>query len=161
VRIGIKSERDAAAGAAFILIGVSFAVGAFSYSFGNAARPGPGYFPFGLGVLLAILGFRVFLSGLRFSRWKNSLGQAAEPVDRIDRWAVRPLFWVHIGLLVFGLLLPHLGMLICLPLLILIASKASENFNWREAALNAAVVTFISWLIFVKVLKLQIPIWPT
>ena len=52
----IKSERDFWAGMMFLLVGIGFAWGATTYSFGSSARPGPGYFPFGLGVLLALLG---------------------------------------------------------------------------------------------------------
>ena len=40
----------------FLVVGVAFAWGSTAYSFGSSARPGPGYFPFGLGVILAILG---------------------------------------------------------------------------------------------------------
>ena len=32
----------------FLAIGIGFAVGARFYSMGDSARPGPGYFPFGL-----------------------------------------------------------------------------------------------------------------
>ena len=52
----IKSQRDFWSGLMFLVIGIAFAWGATAYSFGNSARPGPGYFPFGLGVLLALLG---------------------------------------------------------------------------------------------------------
>ena len=52
----IKSEKDFWSGLMFIVAGVAFAYGATNYSFGSSARPGPAYFPFGLGVLMAILG---------------------------------------------------------------------------------------------------------
>ena len=52
----IKSEKDFWSGLMFIAVGVAFAWGATNYSFGSSARPGPAYFPFGLGVLMAILG---------------------------------------------------------------------------------------------------------
>ena len=35
-----------------IVVGIAFAWGATLYNFGTSARPGPGYFPFGLGILL-------------------------------------------------------------------------------------------------------------
>ena len=54
----IKSRRDFWSGLMFLVTGAAFAWGATIYSFGNSARPGPGYFPFGLGILLAILGAR-------------------------------------------------------------------------------------------------------
>src|SRR6187431_2425896 len=78
----IKSERDFWAGMMFLVIGVAFAWGATTYSFGSSARPGPGYFPFGLGVLLALLGalelFKALISSWasdEFS-WKATVGNA-------------------------------------------------------------------------------------
>ena len=52
----IKSQKDFWSGLMFVATGLGFAAGATNYSFGTSARPGPGYFPFGLGILLAILG---------------------------------------------------------------------------------------------------------
>lgn len=43
----------------FAAVGTSFAVGAFNFDIGSAARMGPGYFPFLLGVLLAVLGVEI------------------------------------------------------------------------------------------------------
>ena len=54
--VQIKSQKDFWSGVMFILAGVGFAWGATNYNFGSAARPGPGYFPFGLGILLAMTG---------------------------------------------------------------------------------------------------------
>jgi hypothetical protein len=45
----IKSEKDFWSGLLFVAVGVGFAWGATVYSFGSSARPGPAYFPFGLG----------------------------------------------------------------------------------------------------------------
>ena len=51
----IQSQKDFWSGVMFIVVGVSFAWGAIAnYNFGSSARPGPGYFPFGLGALLAV-----------------------------------------------------------------------------------------------------------
>ena len=50
----IKSQRDFWSGLMFILVGIAFAWGAAAnYNFGSSARPGPAYFPIGLGVLLS------------------------------------------------------------------------------------------------------------
>ena len=52
----IKSQKDFWAGLMFIVVGLGFSYGALEYNFGSSARPGPAYFPFGLGLLLGILG---------------------------------------------------------------------------------------------------------
>ena len=55
----IKSQKDFWSGLMFVVVGIVFAWGATNYSFGVAARPGPGYFPFGLGILLSLVGLLV------------------------------------------------------------------------------------------------------
>ena len=60
----IKSEKDFWSGIMFLVVGIVFAVGATNYSMGTSARPGPGYFPLILSVILAILGAIVLFKSL-------------------------------------------------------------------------------------------------
>ena len=52
----IRSQKDFASGLMFVIVGVIFASIATTYNMGTAAKMGPGYFPFWLGVLMAIIG---------------------------------------------------------------------------------------------------------
>ncbi len=63
-QVKIKSQRDFWSGLMFVAVGLAFAWGATNYSFGTSARPGPGYFPFGLGMLMAMLGAFVLFKAL-------------------------------------------------------------------------------------------------
>ncbi|WP_377156824.1 tripartite tricarboxylate transporter TctB family protein [Roseateles sp. UC29_93] len=149
----IKSQRDFWSGLMFVVVGVAFAWGsATNYSFGSSARPGPGYFPFGLGVLLALLGAVVLFKALTIE------SEGGQPVGA---FAWKPLVIVVGAIIVFGLALPRLGMIITLPLLITIASLASDEFRWRDALLSSVVLTAGSYAIFIWGLNLVIPIWPT
>ena len=60
----VKSQKDLWSGLLFVTAGIVFAVGATGYSLGHSARPGPGYFPLGLGILLALLGLVVLAKAL-------------------------------------------------------------------------------------------------
>lgn len=147
----IKNQRDFWAGTMFLVVGVAFAWGATSYSFGASARPGPGYFPFGLGILLALLGLiELFKSVTVEPGGEHLIGPVA--------W--KPLLLVTGAVAVFGLTLPRLGLLIALPLLVIISSLAGEEFKWREAILNSIVLTAGSWVIFSWGLNLVIPLLP-
>ena len=148
----IKSQRDFWAGLMFVVVGVSFAWGATSYNFGASAKPGPGYFPFGLGILLAILGALVLFKALTIET------DGGEPVGAFP-W--RPLLIIIGSVALFGVLLPRLGMVIALPLLVVTSSLAGAEFHWGEALINAAVLTIGSYLIFSVGLGLTIPLWPT
>lgn len=148
----IKSQKDFWSGLMFIAVGIGFAWGATNYSFGTSARPGPGYFPFGLGVLLAVLGAMVLFKALTLE---------VEGGDRIGAWAWRPLAIIVISVAGFGFILPRLGMIASLPLLVIVSAMAGDEFHWKDAVVNAIVLTVGSWLIFIYGLKLTIPLWPS
>jgi fumarate reductase subunit C len=148
----IKSERDFWSGLMFVVVGIAFAWGATTYSFGSSARPGPGYFPFGLGILLAVLGAMVLFKALTIE---------TEDGEKFGDFAWRPLVVVLGAVALFGFILPRLGLLISLPILVVLSSWASDEFSWKGALINAAVLTAMSWVIFVKGLSLTIPVLPT
>jgi len=147
----IKSQRDFWSGLMFVVVGVVFAVGATNYSMGASARPGPGYFPLILSIIMAILGAIVLFKALTIET------EGGDPIGSI---AWKPLIVIVVAILVFGALLPRLGMVITIPILIVITSFAGDEFGWKGVIANAVVLTLSSWLIFVLGLKLTIPMWP-
>jgi len=149
--MNIKSQKDFVSGIALIVVGGAFAIGATSYSFGTAVRPGPGYFPFGLGIILAILGLIVLF---------GSLTQGKKNGDPIGAIPWRPLICVVGAIVFFGFFLPKLGFLISFPLMIILTSAGGNEFTWKDAILNAVILTVLSYLIFIYGLQLTIPVWP-
>ncbi|MDP1902084.1 MAG: tripartite tricarboxylate transporter TctB family protein [Rubrivivax sp.] len=147
----IKSEKDFWSGLMFLAIGVGFAWGATNYSFGVSARPGPAYFPFGLGVLMALLGCLVLFKALTFE---------VEGGDKIGPWAWRPLIMITGTVAIFGWTLPHIGLVLALPILVFVASLAGDEFHWKDALVSSVVLTIGSWAAFVYGLGLIIPMWP-
>jgi Tripartite tricarboxylate transporter TctB family len=147
----IKSQKDFWSGLMFLAVGIAFAWGATNYSFGTSARPGPGYFPFGLGILLAILGAIVLFKALTVET------AGGDPVGSL---AWKPLIFIVTTVAVFGWALPHLGMVIAIPILVVVASLAGDEHHWGESLVNAAILTAGSWAIFVLGLSLTIPVWP-
>ena len=148
----IKSQRDFWSGLMFVAVGLAFAWGASNYSFGQSARPGPGYFPFGLGVLMALLGGVVLFKALTIE------SEGGVPIGDI---AWKPLAVIVGAVVLFGVLLPRLGMFISLPVLVLVSAFASDEFHWKDALINAILLTAGSWFIFIYGLKLTIPLLPT
>ena len=148
----IKSQKDFWSGLMFLSIGVGFAWGATNYSFGAAARPGPGYFPFGLGIILALIGAFILF---------ESLVVETEDGEPVGTWAWKPMILIVASVALFGFILPRLGMVLSLPILIVVASLAGDEFHWKDAIISIVVLTLGSWLIFIKGLSLVIPLWPT
>ena len=83
-----KNPEDFWSGLMFAVAGVGFAIGAMNYSMGSSVRPGPGYFPLGLGLLLGLIGLVIigksFLAAagdapLAPIRWRGSRRNARPP----------------------------------------------------------------------------------
>ena len=156
----IKSQKDFFSGLMFTLVGGAFALGATNYSVGTGARMGPGYFPMLLGVVLALLGaFIIFYS----------LVEHAEDGDKVGSFAWRPIGYVLGSNLAFGILLgglpsfglPAMGLIVAIYALVIIASKAGDNFVLKDVLLLATLLAVGSYLAFIVLLKLQMPVWPT
>jgi Tripartite tricarboxylate transporter TctB family len=61
---------------------------------------------------------------------------------------------------VFGLMLKGLGLVVCVTLLVLIASAASHEMRKKEVIASVVVLCGMAVGIFVYGLKLQMPVWP-
>ncbi len=150
--MNIKSQKDFWSGLMFLVVGVAFAWGSTTYNFGSSARPGPAYFPFGLGVLTAVLGAVLLFKALTIE---------TEGGDPIGAWAWKPLLIITLAVGVFGWALPHLGMFVSLPMLVVASALAGDEFHWKDAIINSIVLTAGSWFIFIWGLKLTIPLLPS
>ena len=147
----IKSQRDFFSGLMFIIAGVIFAVGATNYSMGSSAKPGAGYFPLILSVIMAILGAIVLFKSLTIET------EGGDPIGSI---AWRPLLVIIASIAVFGFALPRLGMFITIPLLIVMVSFAGDEFSWKGVIANSIILTAFSWVVFIWGLNLTIPLKP-
>lgn len=156
----LKSQKDFFSGLMFMSVGAAFAWGASHYSMGSGARMGPGYFPLILGVILAVLGCVISAKAL-------AVGPADG--DKIGKFAVKPLFFIIVANLVFGasigglpaIGLPPLGLIAGIYLLTFIAANGGEEFKLKEVAILATILSLMSYLAFIVLLKLQFPVWPT
>ena len=97
--MNIKSQKDFFSGLMFMGVGVAFAWGATTYNVGEGARMGPGYFPLMLGILLTVIGAAITFTALVVE---------AEGGGKIGKWAWKPLFFIILANVVFGILLAGL-----------------------------------------------------
>lgn len=145
----IKNPKDFWSGVLFMVVGIAAILLSSRYPMGSAARMGPGYFPRGLGGLLMFLGALVLIRGLRID------GEA------VPRFVVRPLVFVLVTVVVFGIVVPYTGVLLGTVGLIFITSMASPEFRWKEALLAGVLLAALAVAVFIVGLKLQLPIWPS
>ncbi len=156
----IKSERDFFSGLMFMVAGSAFAWGATKYTVGTAARMGPGYFPLMLGIILALIGAFIFF---------ESLVVETEDGEKVGSIAWKPLGYIIGANLAFGVLLgglpsvgiPAFGLIVALYALVFIASMAGDRFSVKEVLILGTILAVLSYLAFIKLLKLQFPVWPS
>jgi hypothetical protein len=160
VPVKIKSQKDFYSGLLYTVVGAAFAYGATSYNIGTGARMGPGYFPLLLGSILAIIGGIVLF---------KSLVVETPTGDRVGSWAWKPLSFIIAGNLLFGVLLgglpsikfPAMGLIVAIYGTTLVVSMAGDKFKLKEVLILATVLSVLSYLAFIVLLKLQFPVWPS
>lgn len=139
---------------AFVAKGLKFgdAVIAAGYAMGTPARMGPAFFPFWLGVILMGLGLVIAIVGMR-----TEGGEEA----RFPKFHWMPILFVLGAVIMFGLILKHVGMVIAGILLVIVSSMGNpEGVRWPSTlALAVGLVAFCA-AVFVFGLKLPIPLCP-
>jgi hypothetical protein len=109
---------------------------------------GPGYFPFYLGVLLAVLG--LIITGKSFTT-------AGSPIAGVT-W--RGIFFVTLAVVLFGALLKPLGLIGAGLVPVIVGSIPSGEFKWKEVGVLSVILLALCTAIFVYGLKLPIGLWP-
>ncbi|WP_077033869.1 tripartite tricarboxylate transporter TctB family protein [Pelomonas sp. KK5] len=134
----LKSQRDFWSGLLFVLIGLAFAWLATGRDFGDAAEPGPGLLPFGLGLLLALLGGLLLFKALAIE------SERGNPIARI---AWRPLLMSMAAIAAFGYGLPRLGLTAAVPGAMLFALLAAGVDDWRALLGGMVLATLLTGLL--------------
>ncbi len=146
----IRNQRDFGAGIMYMMIGLFFTIIATQYPMGTAAKMGPGYFPFYLGILMTLLGLFILI---------KSMGAKAA-IESIP-----PFNWKIIGLItgsviLYGILLPTMGFIVAIFVLVFMSASASHEFHWKGTLINASFLVAFTYSVFVVGLKLQFPLLP-
>jgi hypothetical protein len=148
--LNIRNKKDFGAGVMYMVIGLFFAIIATEYKMGTAAKMGPGYFPFWLGILMTALG--LFITIRAFSKKTEA--------EEMPQWNWKIVLWITGSVILYGLLLPILGFVITIIVLVVVSASVSHEFGWKGALLNAVALAGFSYLAFITGLGLQFPIMP-
>ncbi|WP_185968601.1 tripartite tricarboxylate transporter TctB family protein [Paracoccus sp. M683] len=140
-------KRDFLGGVLLLLTGIGVAVhAAMQYPLGTLQRMGSGMFPFGAGIIMALLGLLVLIPAFMRS----------EPTD----WrgvSPRALICVLASVAGFALVMPRFGLAPAIAVLVFLSSLGDRDFRIVNAAAVAVVMCVLSYLIFVLGLNLPFP----
>ena len=122
-------------------------------SFGTPGRPGPAFFPLGLGAILFLLGL-IFV--LKTALAGRTMSDSARALWAGLRWKQVP--YTLALLLGYALLLDRLGYLICTWVLMTYLFWGKGAKKKGLAILGAMMVSGISYIIFRGMLKVRLPL---
>ena len=150
ITVNIRNQTDFAAGLLYIVLGGFAAYVASGYTMGTAADMGTGFFPFWLGVILAVIGLAICISSVTAGAVRETLSS----------WDWKALTWICLAILAFAFLFELAGMVLSIFALVLVSSAASRRFRWRGAIVNACVLNVICYVAFVWLLNIPLQVWP-
>jgi hypothetical protein len=145
----IRAPKDFWSGVMFCAFAAVAILAARGYSLGSAGKMGPGYFPLLLGLVLGALGLILIVRSLALDG------------DALPQFHLRPLAVIVAAVGLFGALIEPAGLALALAALILLAAAARPQVRWLETAAVALALIAFSIGVFVYMLGLPLPIWPS
>ena len=139
---------DRVSGYVLLAIGVITAWSSTSLSMGKASRPGPGFLPFGLALILSILAIALILEN-------RKKGESAAPFWPERTW-LRPLLGVAIFLL-YAFVLGILGFIPTTFLFLVVWMGVIERIRWFTLLTISIAVTAVLFFIFEYFLEVPLP----
>jgi hypothetical protein len=133
------------AGAGFVLLALTFGLGAFTLGFRAEGVPGPGLLPLVTSALLLPVGLRLLL--------RPAVVGASEPFRRAPLLALALLA-------VYAAVLPHAGFVVPSLLFLTVWAMAFHGRPLASAAVMSVALTAASALLFRGLLGVLIPLWP-
>lgn len=152
-----KSKSTFYTGILFIIIGAIFSVWATAYEIRTATNMGPGYFPLMLGILLAVFGIVNVIKSVIINNY-----------DSVNLTGLRPLVFILLSSIVFGLLLggipllniPSFGLIAAIFVSVLMSSYAKPGTTLKEILIISTILSVVCCLLFVAMLKMPVLLIP-
>jgi len=140
----IRDPKNFACAALFVALSVLLAASALSLPIGTASEMGPGYFPLVLATILCALGLLLGATSLRSEgRW-------------IEQFEWRGFAVVTVSIVAFAAAITRLGFLPASLLTVGLSTLASTRFRPINALWLTALLVFVCWLVFVRLLGLPV-----
>lgn len=147
----MKDKADPVSGLFWLIFSAFASYESYSLGLGTLHQPGPGFFFFWTGIVIAILSLIVIVISLK----KRPSEEAQQPA--FGKKNLTKIVLVLISLLLYALLMERLGFLIVTLLFFIFLLGAIEKKRWSFAVLVSLIVTALSYLVFEKALQSQLP----
>ena len=143
---GIRAQQDFVAGLFLAAIALFAIWQASDMPLGTLRAMGPGMLPRAVAVMVGLGGVILMVSSF------------LEEGPALERFHWRGPLFILGGILLFALTIRTAGLIVAGPLAMIFGSLASDEFNWKEAAIFAVALTAICIVLFKFALGLPIPV---
>ncbi len=144
-------NRDLVSSIIWMVLGTLFVVGALQHGLMRRGVPGPGFFPFFVGIALIFVSLFVLIPAL-------VQGEKAKSLDFFpERESFRKLLLALVALFAFGVVMEYGGYILTTFLFMFFMARLVEPKGWWTISLLAFLTAVLSYLLFVVLLEVQLP----
>jgi len=143
MRLQVGDARRFMSGLLFIAIGGFGMTYSSRYRMGAATHMGPGYFPFAIASLIALLGASSAVTSLRFHH--GGPGSERKPIQ----WHIVPLVCILAGVVAFGFLVEHAGLVLAIAAVVGLGCYQRLLTRPLEVLAIGAVLIAVSVALFI------------
>lgn len=149
----LEEERPPSGGSAYqvvgavvgLVVGTAGAVLAYGYGLGSLSKPGPGLWPFVVGIVITALSAALLLVGRRLA-----------DAEAFSRSSVQPAIGV-VTFVVLALLMPVIGFEIPALALCVVWLRFLGHESWRNTVVISVLTTTAFYLLFLYGLGIPLP----
>jgi hypothetical protein len=134
------------------LFGIFISWEARGLEVGRVVKPGPGFFPFWLGLALIIVSLALLF---HFGRKKIDLSLSSQDLWKGLHW--EKVLYSSVALLLYALFLETLGYILSTILLVFFFFRAIEPQKWVVVILGSVITSFVTYFLFKVWLQVQLP----
>ncbi|WP_118181706.1 tripartite tricarboxylate transporter TctB family protein [Paraburkholderia phosphatilytica] len=150
-------HKDLIGGTLLIVVGIAVLTHSVSYHIGTLVQMGPGFFPFFLGLILALAGSGIAVQGYLAAHTE------AVPERRTAKKKLRPEWkaWmlICVGMVAFVVLTKCLGLVAGTFAVVFISALGDRDNNLKSAVLLALAMDAIAVIVFWWALQIQLPLY--
>jgi putative tricarboxylic transport membrane protein len=149
--MAVNKTFDRYASLVFLLIGVLFMEESTRISqTAYGSNVGPNVFPFGLGLIFALLSLRLFYETFRYPKVEKT----KQSLD------YRRFLIILVAAILYAYFLEDIGYIIGTFLFLLIGFQTMQRGKWLASIVIAALFSYGVYYVYVNVLKGTLPGWP-
>ncbi len=144
----VKKNADFWTGLLLMLFSGAVINEAFDLEVGTPRHPGSGFMILGAGAVLGVLALLQFIKSLLFRQRLEQAPEISHP------WRIILVFAAN---MLYIAALESLGYLLCTFLLLCFLFQVYQKGRWRSTAVGAAAVSFLTYVVFSRLLQLNLP----